>query len=120
MLDLALFDSRTADRYRGENETIDPVAGHIPGARFQIPYPDNLQADGCSQSAPALRALRRCCTAPAREAIFYCGSGVTAAHNVLAVTHEFTMIRALRRIVERVDHRSQLTGRHRTESLSAA
>jgi len=85
---LALFDSRTADRYRGENETIDPVAGHIPGAD-SAPYPDNLQADGCFQPAPALRerfaALLQ--GAPAQEAIFYCGSGVTAAHNVLTVAH---------------------------------
>ena len=86
--DLALFDSRTADRYRGENETIDPVAGHIPGA-ISAPYPDNLQADGCFQPAPALRERFAALLhgAPAREAIFYCGSGVTAAHNVLAVTH---------------------------------
>ncbi len=86
--DLALFDSRTADRYRGENETIDPVAGHIPGA-ISAPYPDNLQEDGRFRPVPALRerfaALLQ--GAPAQEAIFYCGSGVTAAHNVLAVAH---------------------------------
>jgi thiosulfate/3-mercaptopyruvate sulfurtransferase len=85
---LALFDARTADRYRGENETIDPVAGHIPGS-VSAPYPENLQEDGRFQPAPLLRerfaALLQ--GASPQEAIFYCGSGVTAAHNVLAVAH---------------------------------
>ena len=64
------------------------MAGHIPGA-ISAPYPDNLQADGCFQSAPALRERFAALLhgAPAREAIFYCGSGVTAAHNVLALAH---------------------------------
>jgi len=81
-------DSRTADRYRGENETIDPVAGHIPGA-LSIPYPDNLGQDGLFLSQNALRARFAAFleNRPAGQAIFYCGSGVTAAHNLLALAH---------------------------------
>jgi len=85
---LRLLDSRTADRYRGENETIDPVAGHIPGA-ISAPYPDNLDADGTFKSQAELRARFQALLgdAPAERAVFYCGSGVTAAHNVLAMKH---------------------------------
>jgi thiosulfate/3-mercaptopyruvate sulfurtransferase len=85
---LRLLDSRTADRYRGENETIDPVAGHIPGA-ICAPYPDNLDADGTFKSQAELRARFQTLLgdAPAERAVFYCGSGVTAAHNVLAMKH---------------------------------
>ena len=50
-----LFDSRNADRYRGENETIDPVAGHVPGA-ISAPYVDNLNPDGTFKSPDQLRA----------------------------------------------------------------
>ena len=83
-----LFDSRSADRYRGENETIDPVAGHIPGAR-SAPYPDNLASDGRFLSPEDLRARFQALLGdrPVDRAIFYCGSGVTAAHNLLAVAH---------------------------------
>ena len=83
-----LLDSRTEDRYRGENETIDPVAGHIPGA-VSAPYPDNLDADGLFRAPRELRARfeRLLGDMPAQQAIFYCGSGVTAAHNLLALTH---------------------------------
>jgi thiosulfate/3-mercaptopyruvate sulfurtransferase len=83
-----LFDSRAADRYRGENETIDPVAGHIPGA-VSAPFADNLDAEGRFQSHSALRSRFRALLSdtPADRATFYCGSGVTAAHNVLALTH---------------------------------
>ena len=79
-----LFDARGADRFRGENETIDPVAGHIPGAR-SLPFVDNLK-DGKGRSLADLseryeRALGS--TAPV-QAVVYCGSGVTACHNLLA------------------------------------
>ncbi len=86
--DRRLLDSRSADRYRGENETIDPVAGHIPGA-ICAPYADNLGRDGLFQSPEALRARFEALLgdAPAERVVFYCGSGVTAAHNVLAVAH---------------------------------
>ena len=82
------FDARTADRYRGENETIDPIAGHIPGA-ISAPYPDNLKPDGTFRSDDEL--LRRFTEllgdTPAEYGAFYCGSGVTAAHNILALKH---------------------------------
>jgi thiosulfate/3-mercaptopyruvate sulfurtransferase len=83
-----LFDSRTADRYRGENETIDPVAGHIPGAMCS-PYPENLTREGTFRSVEELGAKYRALLGEhrAEEAAFYCGSGGTAPHNVLAMLH---------------------------------
>lgn len=86
--DSRLFDSRTADRYRGQNETIDPVAGHIPGA-ISAPYTENLDSTGQFLAPIALRErFTRLLEGSAPEtAVFYCGSGVTAAHNLLALTH---------------------------------
>jgi thiosulfate/3-mercaptopyruvate sulfurtransferase len=86
--DFRLFDSRTADRYRGENETIDSIAGHIPGSR-SAPYPDNLGPDGLFLSPEELRERFSALLgdAPSEHTAFYCGSGVTAAHNVLALAH---------------------------------
>jgi thiosulfate/3-mercaptopyruvate sulfurtransferase len=83
-----LFDSRTAERYRGENETIDPIAGHIPGA-ISAPYPDNLDPDGSFRSDEELRARFTALLGdtPAEQTAFYCGSGVTAAQNILALKH---------------------------------
>jgi thiosulfate/3-mercaptopyruvate sulfurtransferase len=83
-----LFDSRSAERYRGENETIDPVAGHIPGA-VSAPYAENLQPDGRFRPKGSLRKRfqRLLGDLPAEKAVFYCGSGVTAAHNILAVEY---------------------------------
>jgi thiosulfate/3-mercaptopyruvate sulfurtransferase len=83
-----LLDSRTAERYCGENETIDPIAGHIPGA-ISAPYPDNLNPDGTFRSPEELRARFNSLLGrtPPDRAAFYCGSGVTAAHNLLALKH---------------------------------
>jgi thiosulfate/3-mercaptopyruvate sulfurtransferase len=83
-----LFDSRTAERYRGENETIDPIAGHIPGA-ISAPYPDNLNPDGTFQSQAELRARFTALLGgvSADHTAFYCGSGVTAAQNILVLKH---------------------------------
>lgn len=83
-----LFDSRSAERYRGENETIDPVAGHISGA-VSVPYADNLGPDGLFLSPAILKARFELLLKEKspQEAIFYCGSGVSAAHNLLAMTH---------------------------------
>lgn len=85
---LYLFDARSAERYRGENETIDPHAGHIPGAR-SAPYADNLAADGHFLPAAELRErwTERFNENTAGEAVVYCGSGVSAAHHVLARAH---------------------------------
>lgn len=85
---LHLFDARSADRYRGENETIDPCAGHIPGAR-SAPYADNLTGDGHFLPADQLKALwaARFDDAGSGEAVVYCGSGVSAAHHALARAH---------------------------------
>ena len=86
--DNKLFDSRTSDRYHGENETIDPIAGHIPGA-ISAPYPDNLHPDGSFRSDEELyqRFTTLLGDTPAEHAAFYCGSGVTAAQNILALKH---------------------------------
>lgn len=83
-----LFDSRKADRYRGENETIDPIAGHIPGA-ISAPYADNLTPDGMFKPVEQLRARFESLLGdtPADHTAFYCGSGVTAAHNLIALKH---------------------------------
>ena len=81
-----LIDARGADRFAGENETIDPVAGHIPGAHNH-PFSGNLDALGQFRSPDE---LRRAWTAslrgrPAAEVVAMCGSGVTACHNLLAL-----------------------------------
>jgi len=86
--DFRLIDSRSADRYRGENETIDPVAGHIPGA-LSAPFANNLSSDGLFLSPNDLKARFQHLLGdvPPERAVFYCGSGVTAAHNLLAFAH---------------------------------
>ncbi len=83
-----LFDSRTAERYRGENEPFDPIAGHIPGA-INAPYLDNLNPDGTFRSDQELHARFTALlgSTPAADTSFYCGSGVNAAHNILALKH---------------------------------
>jgi thiosulfate/3-mercaptopyruvate sulfurtransferase len=85
---LRLYDARGADRFRGENETLDPVGGHIPGAR-SAPYAANLDAGGRMLPPEALRARfeELLGDTPATEAIFYCGSGVSVAHDVIALQH---------------------------------
>ena len=80
-----LIDSREPARYRGETEPIDPVAGHIPGA-INRPFQTNLR-DGRFKPPDELREEIEPLMAgldDASDAVFYCGSGVTAAHNVLA------------------------------------
>jgi thiosulfate/3-mercaptopyruvate sulfurtransferase len=81
-----VVDARSPDRYRGENETIDPVAGHIPGAVNRF-FKDNLTADGRFKPAHTLRDEFKAvvgATQPEHIAL-QCGSGVTACHNALAM-----------------------------------
>jgi thiosulfate/3-mercaptopyruvate sulfurtransferase len=81
-----LVDARGADRFRGENETIDPVAGHIPGARSH-PLTTNLDPGGRFLPAAELRSRwqKRLAGASPEQLISMCGSGVTACHNLLAM-----------------------------------
>lgn len=81
-----LIDARSAERYHGVNETIDRVAGHIPGA-YSAPYMDNLRPDGLFRSPQELHDhyLALLGETPVQNTIFYCGSGVTAVHNTLAM-----------------------------------
>ena len=84
--DLLLIDARSPDRFRGENETMDPVGGHVPGARNRF-FRDNLDAQGAFRPAVELRQEFLAVLAgvePAQVAM-YCGSGVTACHNLLAM-----------------------------------
>lgn len=75
-----LMDARAGERYRGEVEPVDPRAGHIPGA-LNRPFADNLGSDGLVKPAAALaRGFRS-----GESVIHYCGSGVTACHNTLAM-----------------------------------
>jgi thiosulfate/3-mercaptopyruvate sulfurtransferase len=83
---LTLIDARVPERYRGEVEPLDPVAGHIPGARNR-PFGSNVNPDATFKPADALRrefaTLLR--DAPLDRVVHYCGSGVTGCHNVLAM-----------------------------------
>jgi thiosulfate/3-mercaptopyruvate sulfurtransferase len=81
-----LFDSRSEERYHGRNETVYPLAGHIPGA-LSAPYADNLDAAGFFRPADDLRRRfeKLLDGLPAERAVFYCGSGVTANANLLAL-----------------------------------
>ncbi len=82
---LNLIDARAAERFRGDVEPLDRAPGHIPGARNRF-FKDNLAADGCFKSAAALHDEWQPLLA-AGDASHYCGSGVTACHNLLAVAH---------------------------------
>ncbi|MCP3991181.1 MAG: sulfurtransferase [Actinomycetia bacterium] len=78
-----VVDSRATERYRGEQEPIDPRAGHVPGA-VNLPYTDNLDDQGRFRSPEELAALFASVGADG-NAIVYCGSGVSACHNLLAM-----------------------------------
>ncbi|HAT30093.1 MAG TPA: sulfurtransferase [Janthinobacterium sp.] len=80
----SVVDARAPDRFRGENETMDPVGGHIPGARNRF-FKDNLQADGRFKDAAELRRAFAPLFDTPQTAIMQCGSGVTACHNLLAL-----------------------------------
>lgn len=79
-----ILDARERVRYLGLEEPIDAIAGHIPGAESR-PYQENLKPDGSFKSAAELRKLYMLSGKPRRETIVYCGSGVTAAADLLAL-----------------------------------
>lgn len=83
---ITLFDARAADRFAGRNETLDPVAGHVPGA-INMPYTGNLGPDQRFLQPGALRARWQPVldAAATRPLVAMCGSGVTACHNLLAL-----------------------------------
>ncbi|MEO6114802.1 MAG: rhodanese-like domain-containing protein, partial [Pseudolysinimonas sp.] len=80
-----LLDARAGERYRGEVEPIDPRAGHIPGAR-SAPTTENVDADGRFLPPEQLRArFAALGIHPGTAVASYCGSGVTAAHEIVAL-----------------------------------
>lgn len=83
---ITLMDARARDRFEGRNETIDPVAGHVPGAVSQ-PFSVNLTADDSFRAPEELarKFARTRQTGDAGEVVHMCGSGVTACHNLLAM-----------------------------------
>jgi thiosulfate/3-mercaptopyruvate sulfurtransferase len=84
--ELLVVDARGADRFRGENETMDPVGGHIPNARNR-PFRDNLDDGGRFKPPQQLRKefVALLGGHPPRTVVSQCGSGVTACHNLLAL-----------------------------------
>lgn len=83
-----ILDARAADRFRGENETLDPVGGHIPGAHNRF-FRLNLQEDNTFLPPDALRGQFAALLGdvPPEAVVHQCGSGVTACHNQLAMMH---------------------------------
>ena len=83
-----LIDARAPARYRGESEPLDRVAGHIPGAKNRF-FQDNLTDDKTFKTAATLRAEWQNALegVPAQNVVVYCGSGVTACHDLLALEH---------------------------------
>jgi thiosulfate/3-mercaptopyruvate sulfurtransferase len=86
--DWRLLDARAPERFRGDVEPLDRVAGHIPGARNHF-FQSNVDEHGLLRSPEALRAQFGATlgTVPAERVVCYCGSGVTACHNLLAMEH---------------------------------
>lgn len=79
-----IVDARSPDRFRGENETLDPVGGHIPNAKNRF-YKDNLRADGTFKEPQQLAQEWQQVINQPQNAVMQCGSGVTACHNLLAL-----------------------------------
>ena len=86
--DISLIDARAAERYRGEIEPIDPVAGHIPNAANRF-YKSNLNADLTFRAADAIKIEFATLInhKPADQVVHYCGSGVTACANLFAMEY---------------------------------
>jgi thiosulfate/3-mercaptopyruvate sulfurtransferase len=83
-----VMDARSEERFNGEIEPLDSVAGHVPGA-INFPYEDNLHLSGRFESTEPLRELYLGQLQDVRpeHVIQMCGSGVTACHNILAMEH---------------------------------
>lgn len=79
-----VIDARAPDRFRGENETLDPLGGHIPGAKNRF-FKNNLQDDGRFKPAEQLRSEFSALVTVPQATIMQCGSGVTACHNLLGM-----------------------------------
>lgn len=86
--DRRLLDARAPERYRGDVEPVDKVAGHIPGATNH-PFKSNVTADGVFKGRDDLRAqfTQSLAGVPPDKVVSYCGSGVTACQNILALEH---------------------------------
>ena len=84
--EFCIVDARAPDRFRGENETLDPIGGHIPGALNRF-FRDNLDASGLFRTAVELRRefLGLFAGIAPENTVMQCGSGVTACHNLLAM-----------------------------------
>ena len=84
--EMVVIDARSSDRFHGRNETIDPVAGHIPGALNRF-YKDNLNAHGFFKSPEELRADFRSLVGDSlpERVVHQCGSGVSACPHLLAL-----------------------------------
>ncbi len=80
-----LADARARERFTGQNETIDSVAGHIPGS-VNYPYNINLAPNGMFKTVEDVRSglLELAGSHPTKELVHMCGSGVTACHNIFA------------------------------------
>ena len=85
---LRLLDARAANRFRGDIEPLDTVAGHIPGA-VNVPFQDNIDALGKFLAPEILRTqyLETISGFSPAATVAMCGSGVTACHNILAAVH---------------------------------
>lgn len=83
-----LIDARSPDRYAGKPDPLDTIYGHIPGARNRY-YRDNVTESGTMRAAHELRTDFENVLAgsPATQVVMYCGSGITACHNLLAMEH---------------------------------
>jgi thiosulfate/3-mercaptopyruvate sulfurtransferase len=83
---MQLLDARAEDRFAGQNETVDPVAGHIPGALNRW-FKRNFNDDGTFKSSGALRAEFESAQLDPQRVVHQCGSGVSSAANYLAMVH---------------------------------
>lgn len=81
-----LIDARAPERFSGQQEPLDTVGGHIPGAQ-NVPFQENLDENGCFKSPEILRERFAALAEDARSVCHSCGSGVTACHNLLVMAY---------------------------------